>query len=181
MNKQTIARLASAAILLAGLGVTSAFGQPFNTTGTTSVAVAVSPEASIRIDTGTTTLLTVGGLFADYGATTNFTYRVRTTTSGSVTLKITPDFSPTGGPSVTTPPTAGDALTYTCAISGTGATPCSSGTASTSASTNVATFAADAHSVRDGSPGSVAWTLTNDPVYKTGSYSATATFTISTT
>jgi hypothetical protein len=45
----------------------------------------------------------------------------------------------------------------------------------------VATFQKDAHSTKTGDAGSVNWTLTNDPLYKTGTFSATATFTISAT
>ncbi len=103
--------------------------------------------------------------------------------SGTITVKITTDFSGTGGPSVGTPPTAGDALTYSCTSAASG-TPCtgSANAASTSAATTVVTFGADAHSTGGASAsdaGSVTWSLTNDPVYKTGTYTATATFTIS--
>jgi hypothetical protein len=45
----------------------------------------------------------------------------------------------------------------------------------------VATFGAGASSAVAGNSGSVAWTLTNDPLYHTGAYSATVTFTISAT
>jgi hypothetical protein len=55
------------------------------------------------------------------------------------------------------------------------------GTASTSAATNVATFGTDAHSSISGNSASVAWSLTNDPTYQTGPYTATVTFTISVT
>ena len=57
-------------------------------------------------------------------------------------------------------------------------------TASTTASTSVATFATDAHSTAgtgSSDAGTVIWTLPNDPIYKTGTYTATATFTISAT
>jgi hypothetical protein len=45
----------------------------------------------------------------------------------------------------------------------------------------VATFGADAHTATfpGGDTATTTWTLTNDPKYKTGSYSATVTFTIS--
>jgi hypothetical protein len=154
-------------------------------TGTTTLSVAVAHESAITVTTGTTTLsngasTVFGGAFT---GTTNFTYKVRTTLAGgtgSVTLRVTTDFG-AGGPSVLTPPTAGDALTYTCtAASG---TPCSSAqTASTTTSTSVATFGADAHSTAAaGDAGSVAWSLTDDPAYKTGTYTATVTFTIAST
>ena len=180
---RTIRRLATAVILLAGLGASSAFGQ-FNSTGTTTVSVTVGAEASIQIDTGTTGLTSSGTLFSDYTGTTNYTYKVRTTKSGgtgTITLRVTSDFSPAGGPSVTTPPSGGDALTYTCTVVAP-ASACSSQTSSTSASTAVASFGADARSAKAGNAGNaVNWTLTNDPVYQTGSFNSTATFTISAT
>ncbi len=153
-------------------------------TGATSVTVSVGPEGALTV-TSPTSLTAVGTVFNSYSGTTTVTYFVRTTQStgnGNITLKVTSDFSPANGPSVTTPPTAGDALKYTC-VGAAPATPCSgSQTASTGASTPVATFGADAHTTStSGSTATTSWTLTNDPVYKTGSYSATVTFTISAT
>jgi hypothetical protein len=184
MNPSRTRRLAMAAVLLAALGAISAYGQTFAGTGTTTLSVTVGPEASIAINTSSTSLSTSGGLFADFTGTTNFTYKVRTTQStgaGSIVLEITSDFNGTGGPKVASPPSPGDALMYTCTVASS-ATGCGSAqTASTTSTTSVATFAPDAHSMKSGDAGSVGWTLTNDPVYKTGSYSATATFTISAT
>ena len=185
MNElQTIRRIGTTVALLAGLGAIPAFGQTFATTGATTLSVNVGAEASIAINTPSTSLATSAGLFADFTGTTNFTYKVRTgrsSGSGSIVLSITSDFNGTGGPKVAAPPSAGDALTYTCTVASS-ATGCGSAqTASTTASSSVATFGADAHSVKTGDAGSVSWTLTNDPVYKTGSYTATATFTISAT
>jgi len=79
---------------------------------TTSVTVAVGAEASLTVSAATP--LTEAGNFANYTGATTFTYLIRTTPStgtGSVTLKVTTDFAPTGGPSVATPAT-GDSLTY---------------------------------------------------------------------
>jgi hypothetical protein len=45
----------------------------------------------------------------------------------------------------------------------------------------VATFSASSESLAAGNTASVAWSLTNDPAYKAGSYSAVATFTIAAT
>jgi hypothetical protein len=164
-----------ACMLLAAAGIVQA--------QTTTLSVAVSPEASLTVNTGTTTLATTGTNFSiPYTGTTNFTYMIRTTKvggSGSITAKVTADFSGTGGPSVTTPPTTGDALTYNCTVSSPG-TACANGQqASTSAGTSVATFGAAANSAKAGNTGSVAWSLTDDPVYATGTYTATVTFTIS--
>jgi len=147
----------------------------------------VSAEAGITVNT--TPNLTETGNFAAYTGSTSFTYYIRTGASGgsgNIMLEVTTDFSPVGGPSVATPPTTGDALQYTCTVADPGnngtATACTgSVTSSTTAQTSVATFGADARSALGGNAGSVNWTLTNDPKYKTGSYSATVTFTVSAT
>jgi hypothetical protein len=155
----------------------------FAPTGTTTISVTVGSEASLRVDTATTTL-TTAGTFADYTGTTNLTYRIRTSNpggSGTITARVTTDFAPAGGPSVASPPTAGDLLQYTCTVSAPGTACAGSQTASTAADTSVATFGADAASVSAGNSGSVAWTLTNDPVYDTGTYTAVVTFTIAAT
>lgn len=164
----------------------AAFGQAI-ATGTTTVTVTIGAEASINIANGTTPLSETGTSFSNFTGATNFNYQIRTSQSsgtGSITMEVTSDFSPSGGPSVASPPNAGDKLTYTCSGSGLSApSACSTAqTASTSSSTSVLSFGADAHSnVLPGDSGSVNWTLVNDPKYKTGSYSATVTFTISAT
>ena len=75
-------------------------------------------------------------------------------------------------------------MTYSC-TSAASATPCVGPiTASTSGATNVATFATNAHSAAgagSSDAGTVSWTLPNDPVYNTGTYTDTALFTISAT
>ena len=121
---------------------------------------------------------------SNYTGTTSLTYKVRTTKvggSGAITLKVTTDFGPAGGPSVATPPTAGDTLAYTCTLTSPGTACSGSQTASTAAGTPVGTFGADAKSASAGNGGTVAWTLTNDPQYSTGTYTAIVTFTISAT
>lgn len=144
------------------------------TSGTSNISVTVASEATITINTSTTTL-TASGPFAAYTGTTSFTYLIRTTPStgsGNIQLQITTDFAPAGGPSVASPPTAGDKLAYTCSAASP-ATGCSGTITSTTASqTSVATSGADAHSAASGSSGSVSWSLTNDPVYKAGSFTA---------
>jgi hypothetical protein len=151
---------------------------------TTNLSVVVPAEASLTVTTGTTSLATAGSNFsAPYTGTTSFTYQVRTTKTGgtgTISAKVTTDF-PAGGPSVTTPPTTGDALTYTCTVSSPGTGCSGSVTASTTATTSVATFGAGAKSTKAGNTGSLAWSLTDDPVYDTGTYTATVTFTVSAT
>jgi hypothetical protein len=153
------------------------------TTGTTNLSVTVSAEASITVNTGTTSLTPVT-TFANYAGTTAFTYKVRTsasTGSGNIELEVTSDFTPTNGPSVGSPPTAGDKLTYTCTVAAPGTACTGTQTASISAQTPVATFGAAAYSNVAGNAGSVAWILTNDPVYKPNTYTAVVTLTISAT
>jgi hypothetical protein len=119
-----------------------------------------------------------------YTGTTNLTYFIRTgksTGGGSLTLKITTDFAGTGGPSVATPPTAGDALSYTCTVTAPGTACTGSQTASTTTATALGTWGAGVSSAKAGNSASVAWSLTDDPVYAAGAYTATATFTISAT
>ena len=152
---------------------------------TTTLAVVVGPEAALSVTTATTSLATTSSTFgSSYAGTTTLGYTIRTTKSsgtGTITVQITSDFNGAGGPSVANPPTAGDALTYTCSVSTPG-TPCSgSQTAATKAATAVANFGAGASSSKSGNAASVAWSLTDDPIYARGTYSATATFTISAT
>lgn len=169
--------------LLAALSGVPAQAQ-FAGTGSTTVSVTVGPEAAIQVDTTTTSLSTTGTVFNDFTGATNFTYKIRTGASsgtGTITLQVTADFSPAGGPSVASPPTAGDTLAYTCTVSSPGTGCSGSQTSSTTASTPVVTFGANARSAKAGNSGSVSWTLTNDPRYQTGSYSATVTLTVSAT
>ena len=175
MNRRAII---IACVLLALAGMAQA------QSNTTSLQLTVGPEAALTVTTGTTNLATTGTNFTiPYTGTTNFTYQIRTSKTsgtGTITSIVTTDFGPAGGPSVTTPPTTGDALTYTCTISAPG-TACSAQTASHTAATPVATFGAAASSAKAGNTGSVAWSLTDDPVYATGAYAATVTYTISAT
>jgi hypothetical protein len=165
------------------------FAQLGTATGTTTLSMTVGAEAGLTV-AATSTMTLVGTNFANFTSSTALTYYVRTTGStgaGSITAKVTADFSPVGGPSVATPPTTGDALTYTSSgtapsSNATGAVMAFAGViASTSAQTNVATFGADNRTSSAGNSEAVAWTLTNDPKYKTGAYAATVTFTISAT
>jgi hypothetical protein len=175
--KRVVTSFIPACIWIAAAGAAQA---QFAPTGTGNVSVNVGAEASIRIDTPNLTLTSSGTNFSDYTGTTGFTYMIRTSSgsgSGGITLKVTTDFSGTGGPSVATPPTAGDTLSYTCTLSSPG-TAASGSNASTTTDTNVGTFGAGASSSKAGNTGSVSWDLTNDPAYKTGSYTAVVTYTI---
>jgi len=152
------------------------------TTVTNQVSVTVSAEAALTIGASATTLTSTGTNFSNYTGTTPFTYFIRTTKSGGsgfIKLQVTTDFAPAGGPSVATPPTAGDTLSYTCTVSSPGTACSGSQTSSTASQTSVATFGADAHSAKAGNSASVLWDLSNDPLYQTGTFTAVVTYTIS--
>ena len=163
------------------LAASFSYGQSSNT-ATATLSVAVGQEAAIAVNS--TSPFVSGGIFQPYTATTSLTYWIRTSSGGSggtISLQVTSDFSGSGGPSVTNPVTAGDALTYLNTVSAPGTPVSGPLTASTGASTGVATFPSDVQSTKSGNSASTAWTLTNDPAYKAGSYSATVTYTISAT
>jgi hypothetical protein len=176
----------AAALLLAA---STAFAQAHTASGTTTLSLVVGNEANIAITNSTTNLSTSATTFSDYTGTTNFKYQVRTSSggSGSITVLITTDFSAGGPglPSVQTPPTAGDTLTFTCTAA-VGSACSSAQTASTTVAATAISFGANAHAgapgaVTNGADGSVIWSLTNDPAYAAGTYTAVATFTISAT
>lgn len=155
------------------------------TTQTSSVSVNVAAEAAISVPSDVT-LTSLGTNFADYTGTTNFNYFIRTGATngtGAITMYVSTDFAPAGGPSVANPPTSGDTLKYTPTVSSPGVAASGPLTAAVGAgnATNVGTFGIDAHSTKAGNAASVAWVLSNDPLYKTGSYTAVITWTISAT
>ena len=131
-----------------------------------------------------------GTTFSAFTGNVTLQYRARTSSSGSgtITVKATTDFSCSGGPCILTPPTAGDALTYTCSGATLGTNCSGTQTVSTTASKNVVTIPAAACTgagspCNNASPNTVNvnFTLTDDPKYKTGNYSATLTWTIAAT
>jgi len=170
---------AVALLLMSPLGYAQGLG---TTTVTNQVSVTVAAEAALTVGASATTLTSVGTNFSDYTGTTLLTYFIRTTNTGGtgfIKLQVTTDFAPTGGPSVGSAPTAGDTLSYMCSVSSPG-TPCSGPlTSSISTQTSVATFGTNNHSTKTGNSASVLWTLSNDPLYVTGSYTAVVTYTIS--
>jgi hypothetical protein len=157
-------------------------------TATQTLQAIIAPEGGLFAITSSVTFTKVGDIFNIYTSTAvTIQYRTRTTAttgSGIITIKATSDFLPAEGPSVGSPPTAGDALTYIC--SGQTLGTCVNGTVSTTSATNVVTTppssctgGGGACSSADPNTVNVTFALTNDPKYQTGSYSATVTWTIS--
>jgi hypothetical protein len=148
---------------------------------TTTLNLTVGAESAIVV--GTTPGFSTSTAFAAYTTTTPFTYYIRTSGSGSgaITVKFASDWAGTGGPSITAPPTTGDYLSYANTVSSPGTAGTAGNITATGTAYSVAAFTSSAASAIGGNTGSVAWSLVNDPNYKQGSYSVTATFTISAT
>jgi hypothetical protein len=158
-------------------------------TTTQTLKAVISPLGGLFSFPNSVTLTKTGTTFTNFTGSLTIQYDARTTQStggGSITVKATSDFTPTGGPSIASPPSTGDALTYACSGASLGTNCSGTQTVSTTTSTNVVTLSASectggGGSCSSASPNTVTlnFTLTDDPVYKTGSYSATLTFTIS--
>jgi hypothetical protein len=117
MRRHVITPLLILMIVL--FGTSLAHAQLGTTTATTTLNVTVSAEAALTVG-ASTNLASTGSNFSNYTGSTSLTYFIRTSQSsgtGSIVVEVTSDFSPAGGPSVATPPTAGDALKYTCTAS----------------------------------------------------------------
>jgi hypothetical protein len=174
----TRCKRAAAMILLAPAFLLGATGTTTQTLSATIDAIGkVSVPASLSLTSAGTT-------FVSYSGTLTVSYKARTTAStgsGSLTMQATADFSPSGGPSI-----GSGQLTYTCSAASLGAACSGTQTASTSLQTSVVTIGAGNCTGGGGScsatnPNTVqsAFTLLNNPAYKTGTYSATLTVTIS--
>jgi hypothetical protein len=154
-------------------------------TGTTTQTLSAQIDAIGKLSVpASLTVTTAGTTFVAYSGNLSISYRARTTAatgSGSLTLIATADFTPAGGPSIAT-----GQLTYTCSAATLGAACSGTQTVSTTSQTSVVTMGAGLCTGGGGSCSNVnpntvqsAFTLSNNPAYKTGTYSATLTFTIS--
>ena len=163
-------------------------GSALANTVSTPQTLAVSIGAAAVLSVNPVSMTTSGGTFSNsFTGSMLLSYKVRTSTSGgsaNLQLKATADFSPAGGPSIASPPSPGDKLTYNCASASLG-TNCSGPlTVSTSTGTNVLSIGAGA-CTGAGCTGTnpqtqtLTFYLTNDPQYSTGTYQATLTFTAS--
>jgi hypothetical protein len=149
---------------------------------TTVLNLTVGNEAAIVV--GTTLGFASSGIFGAYTTSTPYTYYIRTSQTsgtGSITVQFNSDWAGSGGPMIIGPPTAGDYLSYVNTVSSPGTIGAAGNVTALSTPYSVATFGANNTSAIGGNPGSVAWSLVNDPKYAQGSYAITATFTISAT
>jgi hypothetical protein len=155
------------------------------TSGTATQTLSAQIDAVAELSVPATLSVASGGtIFAAYTGNLTVSYRARTTSStgsGSVTVQANADFSPSGGPSI-----ASGALTYTCSSATLGTACTGTQTTSTTSSTGVVTVGTGACTGGGGSCSSTnpntagaTFTLADSPGFKTGSYSATLTFTAS--
>ena len=158
------------------------------TTVTQTLNVTVVPLGGLYMQ-ASPLALTKTGTFNGYTGTITLSYRARTRQGsghGTITVKATSDFMPTGGPSIASPPSTADKFTYTCSGATLGAACSGIQTVSTTTSTTVVSLGASACtgggapcSTANPNSANVTFILTDDSKYKTGSYSATLTRTIS--
>ncbi len=171
----------AAYLLLAFLGSSwAALGQTLSSSETLAISLAPS---GVIYSVPTSLTLSSAGTFASYIGSLSLSSEIRTTASGSgsITLQATSDFSPTTGPSISS-----GLLTYVCSAASYGTACSGTISASTSSQTSVASFSS-LSCTGGGSPcsGSDPNTITlqfivpDKATYKTGSYTATITFTIS--
>lgn len=175
-----VKRFACRTALLASLPV-FLLGASGSTTQTLSAQIDAIGKVSVP---ASLTLTHAGTTFVAYSGNLTVSYRARTTAatgSGSLSMQATADFTPAGGPSI-----ASGQLTYTCSVAGLGTACSGTQTASTGSQTSVVTMGASLCTGGGGScsaanPNTVlsTFTLSDNPAYKTGTYSATLTFTIS--
>ena len=145
---------------------------------TTTLSVTVAAESTITV-TVSPTLAKGTTEFESYTGSTTFTYRIRTTESsgaGTVTALVTTPFDAASNIKTAD-------LTHVVAKVGgaVGTANTNSTTASEQTATNILTFGAGAHSSDSNDSATINWTLADRPAYKTGTYSATVTLTISVT
>ena len=162
------------------------FGTATSATGsaTQRLAAILHPAAELSVP-ASVVMTRSGGKFNTFQAAVTVNYRVRTTAGGAagITVQVTSDFSPSGGPAAQ----AGD-LQYSCggatlgkACAGTQAAAVGLQTPILALTGAACTGGGGACSSQDPNSVTVNFTLPDDPGYSTGSYSAQLTFIISAT
>lgn len=149
---------------------------------TQSLSASLYPLGKVTVSP-TLVLARSGQPFSSYSGTLPVSYVVRTTPGGggSITIQATSEFSPSGGPTVSS-----GTLTYSCSGATLGAACSGSQTVSTALQTPVVTLppgacsgGGGACSSTDSNSVSVHFALPNRPQWKTGAYSASVVVTIS--
>ena len=148
------------------------------------MAVPTVAEVTITLLSRTTTFSSSGG-FSTYTATTNIDCTVQIPAAARANLSMTvSQFSPSGGPIVSSGAAGG--LTFDCTgmlnpiFMHNQASYCSITRAQVGTSHTLIQFRArEMYELDFGCGGDIMWWLADRPSYQTGSYTATATFTLS--
>ena len=151
-----------------------------------SVTVTTSAAGKLHVVQATATLIRGAALFSAYSTGVTLQYYARTLSGGQITVQATSDFAICGSPA-TAPSVACNTVHYTCGSASFGTACVSTQTLSTTSSTPVIALPSSSGCTNGGSPCGAAnpfsvpltFTLSNDPNYKTGTYTATVQFTIS--
>lgn len=179
LSLQTILRLLKTLAPLSLICVASAaaWAQTQTLNIVLSPASSITTPASVRLTESGTTF----GTFTSPSTSIQFNIRnTQASGGGSITLKAT-EFSPTTGPKI-----ASGNLTYVCSAATVGTACSGTQTLSITTTTPVVNFAASS-CTGTGCTGTnpqtvqLLFTLANSSQYKTGTYSATLTFTVSAT
>ena len=175
-------------VCLAVLGAGRLLAQGIATDTTHSLTITTNPAGKLHMVQSTATFTPGAAIFGSYGTAVTVQYYARTSAGGTITAKSISDFATCGAPA-TAPSVACNAVKYTCAAVTFGTGCASTQTLSTTTSTSVVSLPPSSGCTNGGSPCgpanpsgiSLTFTLTNDPNYKTGTYSAIVQFTISAT
>jgi len=141
----------------------------------------IVPEAAFSTTSYSFSLVKTGTIFNSFAGGMTLLYRSRTgssATTAGVTVKAISDFTPAGGP-------LASALAYTCSGQTLGTGCSGSQTVSTTSRpvltlpASVCTGAGAPCNNADPNSSTLNFTLSDDPKYKTGSYTTTLQFTIS--
>ena len=153
-------------------------------TATTTQTLNVTINALAKLSAPSSSTLTHTGItFSPYTSSFTMNYRARTspTGSGSITAKTSSDFTPSGGPTISS-----GALTYTCSGATLGASCSGTLTVSASSATGIVTLPASACTGGGGACSSsnpnatsLSFTLNDSPQAATGSYQVGLQFTAS--
>jgi hypothetical protein len=181
--------LAVVALLLLPIFSPAQVQSPSAVTTQTLQATVVPLGGLFTVSTPLPLLLTRVGPINFFTGAMTLSYRVRTSQSrgqGTITVKATADFTPAGGPSIGNPPSPLDLFVYACSGATLGTSCSGIQVVSTTSATNVVSIGASACtgggapcSTANPNTANVTFILPDDPKYKTGSYSATLTWTIS--
>ena len=152
---------------------------------THSLTVATSANGKLQV-VSSATLAESAAIFGSFSTGISLQYYARTLNGGSITVQGTSDFGSCASPA-SSPSIACNTVHYTCGAASFGSACSSSVTLATSSATTVVTLPANSACVNGGNPCGptnpftipLNFTLSNDPHYKTGPYSATLQFTIS--